>query len=201
MAQAVLDKNNIAISAGDLSVYNYDEVTREYFASTVEYMAVGVGIPANACIDAPPDSKSGFAVCRTASLDKWDYVTDHRDETVYETETGLAVTVDYLGAIRNGFTTAAPATPYDAWNGSKWVTDTSAQHDADIAAAEEKRQQLIDTAMASISLLQLKLQAGRKLTEAEVSRLNVVLDYIDLVAAINAGIAPDINWPESPLSN
>ncbi len=41
------------------------------------------------------------------------------------------------------------------------VTDTEAQHSAAVDAAEAQRQSLIDAAMASISLIQLKLQAGR----------------------------------------
>ncbi len=59
-------------------------------------------------------------------------------------------------------TTIAPLTPYDEWNGEKWVTDTEAQHGAAVDAAEAQRPLLIDTAMASISLIQLKLQAGRR---------------------------------------
>ncbi len=64
-----------------------------------------------------------------------------------------------------------PLTPYDKWDGEKWVTDTEAQHSAAVDAAEAQRQSLIDTAMASISLIQLKLQAGRKLTQAETTDL------------------------------
>ncbi|MCV9243981.1 tail fiber assembly protein [Escherichia coli] len=56
-------------------------------------------------------------------------------------------------------------------------------HDELVADAEQKKQSLIDTAMASISLIQLKLQAGRNLTQAETTRLNAVLDYIDAVTA------------------
>ncbi|MFY0496516.1 tail fiber assembly protein, partial [Escherichia coli] len=47
-------------------------------------------------------------------------------------------------------------------------------HDELVADAEQKKQSLIDTAMASISLIQLKLQAGRNLTQAETTRLNAV---------------------------
>ncbi|WP_143365250.1 tail fiber assembly protein, partial [Escherichia coli] len=61
-----------------------------------------------------------------------------------------------------------------------------------------QRQSLIDTAMASISLIQLKLQAGRKLTQAETTRLNAVLDYIDAVTATDISTAPDVIWPELP---
>lgn len=78
------------------------------------------------------------------------------------------------------------------------ATDTEAQHSAAVGAAEAQRQSLIDTAMASISLIQLKLQAGRKLTQAETTRLNAVLDYIDAVTATDTSTAPDVIWPELP---
>ncbi|CTS99303.1 DNA invertase from prophage CP-933H [Escherichia coli] len=95
-------------------------------------------------------------------------------------------------------TTIAPLTSYDKWDGEKWVTDTEAQHNAAVDAAEVRRQSLIDAAMASISLIQLKLQAGRKLTQAETTRLNAVLDYIDAVTATDTSTAPDVIWPELP---
>ncbi|EMR6424198.1 tail fiber assembly protein, partial [Escherichia coli] len=38
----------------------------------------------------------------------------------------------------------------------------------------------------------------RKLTQAETTRLNAVLDYIDAVTATDASTAPDINWPAPP---
>ncbi|EGO7648508.1 tail fiber assembly protein, partial [Escherichia coli] len=128
----------------------------------------------------------------------WSHEEDHRNETVYSTENGAAVTVDYIGAIKDGYVTLSPLTPYDKWDGEKWVTDTEAQHSAAVDAAEAQRQSLIDTVMASISLIQLKLQAGRKLTQAETTRLNAVLDYIDAVTVTDTSTAPDIIWPELP---
>ena len=108
--------------------------------------------------------------------------------------------MDYIGAIKNGYVTLSPLTPYDKWDGEKWVTDTEAQHGAAVEAAEAQRQSLIDAAMASISLIQLKLQAGRKLTltQTENTRLNAVLDYIDSVTATDTSTAPDVIWPELP---
>ncbi|EMZ5298946.1 tail fiber assembly protein, partial [Escherichia coli] len=128
----------------------------------------------------------------------WSHEEDHRNETVYSIENGAAVTVDYIGAIKNGYVTLSPLTPYDKWDGEKWVTDTEAQHGAAVEAAEAQRQSLIDAAMASISLIQLKLQAGRKLTQAETTRLNAVLDYIDAVTATDTSTAPDVIWPVLP---
>ncbi len=78
------------------------------------------------------------------------------------------------------------------------MTDTEAQHSAAVDAAEAQRQSLMDTAMASINLIQLKLQAGRSLTQAETNRLNTVLNYIDAVTATDTSTAPDIIWPVFP---
>ncbi|WP_439952200.1 tail fiber assembly protein [Enterobacter kobei] len=84
------------------------------------------------------------------------------------------------------------------WNGSTWVTDAAAQHVADVTAAELHAQQLVDAAMSSISVIQLKLQAGRALTNAETTKLNTTLDYIDAVNAVDKSSAPDVSWPEAP---
>ena len=71
-------------------------------------------------------------------------------------------------------------------------------HEQLVEQAELQRQVLIDDAMQSVSVIQLKLQAGRKLTTDETAKLNATLDYIDAVTATNTSTAPDINWPVRP---
>ena len=198
MAKAKLNSAFIATVAGEITVYNYRGDTREYISSSVEYLPVGVGIPANSCTDAPGTHKAGYAICRSADFNSWEYVPDHRGEIVYGIETGESKEITVPGDYPENTTTFTPLTPYDKWDGEKWVTDTEAQHSAAVDAAEVQRQSLIDAAMASISLIQLKLQAGRKLTQAETTRLNAVLDYIDAVTAIDTSTAPDIIWPVFP---
>ncbi|EKI1312029.1 tail fiber assembly protein [Escherichia coli] len=198
MDNAVLNSEFIATKAGNITVYNYDGETREYISASTEYLAVGVGIPAYSCLDAPGTYKAGYTICRSVDLNSWEYVPDHRGEIVYNTETGDAKEITAPGDHPENTTTIAPLTPYDKWDGEKWVTDTEAQHSAAVDAAEAQRQSLIDTAMASISLIQLKLQAGRNLTQSETSRLNTVLDYIDSVTATDTSTAPDVIWPELP---
>ena len=158
----------------------------------------GLGIPACSCLDAPGSYKTGYAICRSADFNSWEYVPDHRGEIIYSTETGESKEITAPGDYPENTTTIAPLTPYDKWDGEKWVTDTEAQHSAAVEAAEAQRQSLIDAAMASISLIQLKLQAGRKLTQPENTRLNAVLDYIDAVTATDTSTAPDVIWPELP---
>ena len=198
MEQAILGKDGYALNDGEIIVHNYDGETREYISTSTEYLAVGVGIPACSCLDAPGTHKAGYAICRSVDLNSWEYVPDHRGEVVYSTETGDTKEITVPGDYPENTTTIAPLTPYDKWDGEKWVTDTEAQHSAAVEAAEAQRQSLIDAAMASISLIQLKLQAGRKLTQTENTRLNAVLDYIDAVTATDNSTAPDVIWPELP---
>ena len=198
MDNAVLNSGLIATKAGNISVYNYDGESREYISTSTEYLAIGVGIPACSCLDAPGPYKTGYAICRSEDFNSWIYVPDHRGEIVYSTETGESKEIKAPGDYPENTTTIAPLSPYDKWDGEKWVTDTEAQHNAAVDAAEAQRQSLIDAAMASISLIQLKLQAGRKLTQAETTRLNAVLDYIDAVMATDTSTAPDVIWPELP---
>ncbi|HCN3856092.1 TPA: tail fiber assembly protein, partial [Escherichia coli] len=65
MAQAKLNSELIATVAGDVTVFNYDSKTREYLSTSTEYLAVGVGIPACSCLDAPGIHKAGYAICRS----------------------------------------------------------------------------------------------------------------------------------------
>lgn len=196
MAKATLNKSGIATKAGEVTVYNYDGETREYIAPSVEFLPVGVGIPANASTDAPGNSKAGYALCRSADLRGWEFVADHRGETVYNTETGEAVQVTVLGDYPAGTTTKAPATPYDSWNGSQWVTDTDAQRDAALKTAEQQRALLLATAQATISLWQTELQLGI-ISDQDKARLIAWLNYIKALQAVDLS-APEPDWPTVP---
>lgn len=197
MAKATLNKNGIATKAGDITVYNYDGETREYLASSVEFLTVGVGIPANACIDAPVDAKDGYAVCRTASFDGWDYVIDHRGETVYDTETGQPAEITKLGDYPDNVTTIEPLTPYDRWNGSEWVTDDDAQKNAQVLEAEQQKSSLLAEAQSTISLWQTELQLGI-ISDDDKASLIAWMKYIQALNAVDTSTAPDIEWPVKP---
>lgn len=197
MAKATLNKNGIATKAGDMVVYNYDGDTREYLTSSVEFLPVGVGIPANSCTDAPFDVKEGFAVCRTASLDGWEYVADHRGETVYDTETGQSVEISSPGEYADNLTTIAPSTPYDRWNGSAWVTDEDAQKSGQVMEAQQKKAVLLAEAHSTISLWQTELQLGI-ISDDDKASLITWMKYIQALNAVDTSTAPDIEWPVKP---
>ncbi|EKK7325866.1 tail fiber assembly protein [Escherichia coli] len=192
-----LDENGFATEDGYITVYNYDGVTREYIGLAVEYLPVGVGVPGNSCVDAPISKKDGFAVCRTADLTGWEYVADHRGETVYSTETGKHVTVSRLGEYPEGTTTTAPSTPYDKWGGEKWATDSDKQHSANVAEAEQQKTNLLNAANSKISLWQTELQLGI-ISGDDKASLIAWIGYIKAVQATDTSTAPDVIWPELP---
>lgn len=80
-----------------------------------------------------------------------------------------------------------------------WADVAQPTKESLIMAAEQERQNRIDTALNSIAVVQLKLQAGRKLTSDETTRLNAVLDYIDALSVSDTSAAPDVDWPEISL--
>lgn len=82
----------------------------------------------------------------------------------------------------------------------EWITDPPyvRTHEDDVRDAVQRQKALIDDAMQSISIIQLKLQAGRQLTVSETAKLDATLDYIDEVTATDTGTAPDIEWPVQP---
>lgn len=197
MAKAKLNNEHIATVAGDITVFNYDGETREYLSSSVEYLSVGVGIPANSCIDAPGEAREGFAICRTFDLSAWEYLADHRGEAVYSTKSGERVTISLPGSYPKDTTTLAPATPFDKWNGSEWEPDVKAQHAADVAEAERQKNALLTEATAIIAPM-ADAQAGGYIDDADVPRLAEWQRYRYKLTKVDTSTAPGITLPPKP---
>lgn len=197
MKNAELDKNQIATTPGTIIVYNYTGKTREYLSSSVEYLAVGLGLPAYSCIDAPPGLKDGVVVCRTEDFSAWEYVDDHRGDMVYSKETGQPNIISMLGGYPLNMTLDAPITPYDEWDGEKWVTDIAAQKTGYISEAEQKRQAFLNEANRITADWRTELTLGI-ISSADKEKLIAWMEYIKAVKAIDTSTAPDLSWPEKP---
>ncbi|ECB1461893.1 tail fiber assembly protein, partial [Salmonella enterica subsp. enterica serovar Poona] len=154
-------------------------------------------IPANSCVDAPGEKKEGFAICRTADLSSWEYITDHRGQTVYSTETRQQIEVTALGSYPEGTTPNAPASPYDKWDGEKWVTDSAAKHEGDIADAEQHRQTLLEQVDELTSDWRVELMLG-DISEENKKRLSSWMAYKTAVKAVDVSTAPNVSWPAQP---
>lgn len=191
-----LNEKGLAVESGWITVYQINQVTREYLQANYEYLMRGVGVSAGSYVDEPEMPAEGKALCRSADGKSWEHITDYRGERVYNTETRLAHYVSQLGELPDGVTLLAPATEFDVWNGKKWVTDTAAQK---VAAAKLAQQQLASrkaTAAARINELTYAVNLDIA-TDAEKAGLIEWQRYAVLLSRIDANAA-SIEWPEQP---
>lgn len=197
LPSAVLDENGLAVAPGWLTVYSIEPVQREYQQASLEYLPVGVGLPAFSFVDKPTLPKSSFALVRSADGTRWESLPDFRGKEVYSTLTGKLQTVTTIGELPQDVTLLAPQTPYDKWDGSKWVTDTDAQHQAEVGAAQQELSERQQVAATAIAPLEKALKLGMA-TEEEKSALTDWETYSVLLNRVDITKAPDIEWPQSP---
>ncbi|MEG1420568.1 tail fiber assembly protein [Citrobacter sp.] len=196
MQSAVLE-NGFAILAGEAVVFNYDHLTRVYLSQTTEFIPVGVSIPANACTDKPLPAKNGYVVCRKTKQTGWEYLADHRGETVWNVRTGAEQQIAVPGDYPPDTTIYPPSTPYDKWNGGRWVTDEVAQKAAEVAAANATKAALIRSASEQIEPLQDAVDLDMA-TEDEKASFNEWRKYRVLLTRVDTSTAPRITWPSKP---
>ncbi|OVZ81105.1 tail fiber assembly protein [Yersinia kristensenii] len=191
------DKDGYSLTSGTVTVYNISADTKECIGKTEEFITVGTGLPAHAYLDEPLKAKKGFAVCRTINGEGWEYVADHRGETVFSTKTGEKINIAELGDYPADSTTKAPATPYDTWSGNEWATNTEARKAAESEAAKQQKTALLASAQAAISIWQTELQLGI-ISDKDKTSLIAWINHIRAVQAIDTSLAPSIEWPASP---
>lgn len=190
-------ENGLAIEPGSIRCFYYDTDTKEYTGWSDEFINIGVSMPGDSTDIDPGDDVAGMVAVFDG--EGWEQKEDHRNETVYSTADGSGVTVDYIGEIRDGFTRTEPVTPYDKWDGDKWVTDSDAKHAADVATAEAEKQSRTNLANDYMNSKQWPGKAAMgRLKDAEKEQYNLWLDYLDALEAVDTSSAPDINWPEKP---
>lgn len=195
MAKVTLDKNGLAKSAGTLTVYNYDAVSGEFTGSNDEYLAQGVGLPANACITAPPAAEAGSVALYLNG--RWQVIADHRGERIYSVNDGSAVIISEPGDYPADTTPFKPATAWDKWDGEKWVTDSAEKKAADVKEANERQAELIAEANSITQAWQTQLRL-EMITESDKASLMEWMKYVQAVQAVSTQHAPDVTWPEKP---
>ncbi|PQQ41587.1 phage tail protein [Photorhabdus luminescens] len=197
MNKAVLDKNNIAISAGSIVVFNYDAITLEYLNSSDEYLPVGIGLPANSCTDAPPETQEGYIACRSPDLTGWQIVPDYRGKIAYNTQTGEQKEIIEPGELPKTLTFKQPSTDFDKWDGEKWATDIEAQKANQMKQAEQQRVILHQQANGAIILLQYAIETEMA-SDAEKALLLAWKKYVVLLSRVDTSMVSDIEWPQIP---
>lgn len=195
MAKVTLDKNGLAKSAGTLTVYNFDAVSGEFTGSNDEYLAQGVGLPANACITAPPAAEAGSVALYLNG--SWQVIADHRGETVYSVNDGSAVLITVPGDYPADTTPLKPATIWDQWDGEKWVTDTDAQRKAEVSRVATEKSALINEANGITQAWQTQLLLGI-ITDSDKALLTAWMRYLQTIQNIDITEPKSIIWPGKP---
>ncbi|CAI2485549.1 tail fiber assembly protein [Serratia liquefaciens] len=195
---AILNDAGLAVTAGWLTVYSIEPVQREYQQAALEYLPEGVGLPALSFVDKPVlPSKAGLALVRSVDGTVWETLPDYRGQESYSTVTGEPQIVAVIGDLPQDVTLQVPATPFDRWNGKKWVTDTREQQQAAVNAAQQElmvRQQKAENAIAPLeTAIRLNM-----VTEAEKASLTAWETYSVLLNRVDTTTAPDVVWPQSP---
>ncbi|ELY2059829.1 tail fiber assembly protein [Enterobacter hormaechei] len=192
----VFDETGLAIGAGDIRCFYYDSLTLEYTGWSDEFINIGVSMPSNSTDIDPGDEIAGKVAVFTDGV--WKLEEDHRGQTVWSTNDARAAIVDYIGEIKPDFTTMSPSTPFDIWDGGKWVTDTEAQHESAIMQAENERQRLIKHADAVMLDWRTELMLG-EISDANRAKLSAWLAYKNEVKSTDVTADPEnVNWPSPP---
>lgn len=192
----LFDKNGNATETHTVKVSGFDPATGEHVATYDVRILEGTGIPGYSTMTLAPTADYGYTVCWDGSV--WGQVEDLRGKTAYKKSDRTPETVRSLGPLDDAYTLLAPTTPFDKWNGSEWVTDTDAQHAADVAAAEQKKNTLRAAADAEISWLQDAVDAGIA-SDEETALLAEWKKYRVLLMRVDTSKAPDIEWPKPPV--
>ncbi|ATI62776.1 tail fiber assembly protein [Edwardsiella tarda] len=188
-------ENGLATETTTVTVYGYSPETSEFTGQYDVRVIIGTGIPGFSTLIAPPQNKKGVAYVFNGS--EWSEVTDYRGNTVYSTSTGEPVTVTELGDLRPGFTLTSPGTPYDKWDGEKWITDTAAQHAAAVTEANAKKSALLDEANAVTADWRTELALGI-ISDSDKAKLIAWMAYIHDVKATDTSTAPNVAFPKKP---
>ncbi|WP_438801546.1 hypothetical protein [Candidatus Symbiopectobacterium endolongispinus] len=75
---AELGENGLSKKAGWITVYHVNSNTGEYQSASMEYLMLGVGLPAYSYPDEPELPPVGQALLRTPDGSGWEHVPDYR---------------------------------------------------------------------------------------------------------------------------
>ncbi|RNM01430.1 MULTISPECIES: tail fiber assembly protein [Dickeya] len=196
---AQLGKNGLADKAGWLTVYHVDTLTREYIGASYEYLMVGTGLPADSYADAPDLPALGQALRRSDDGTLWEHVPDYRGTTVYNKADGKQQTVTTIGTLPSSVTEFAPATVFDIWDGTQWITDTKAQKAAAIKSAQQELDNRRAVANNRINELTYAVNLGIATTDDEAA-LKTWQTYLVMLSRVDVSDA-ELTWPDIPTNN
>lgn len=192
---AILDDHQLASQAGWITLYHYDAESLEYASAGMEYLPLGVGLPAHSVADAPIiQPKTGMALVRDLTANQWVAVADHRHQTVYDIETKHESIIFALGPIPKNKTLIQPMHEFDIWTGTVWEIDQQALKASHIATANQQKTALINQVSDHINILLDAIAMDNQ--QIDIQQLAALKHYRVALMRIDPNTAPDIDWPE-----
>lgn len=180
--------------AQTIKIYNLRADTSEFIGGGDAYIPAHTGLPAYCTDIEPPEVLAGHVAVFDDNEQKWDVVEDHRGKTVYDIQTGQAISIESLGSLPDNVVSVAPDGSYEKWDGKKWVKDEEAEKAAKIREAEATKNSLMQAANERI----LPLQDATDLdiaTDEEKEQLIEWKKYRILLMRVNTS-SPE--WPQQP---
>lgn len=123
MDQIKFDSDRFALTSGFVTVAVTDD-NGLYLHTEQQFVSAGCGLAANAYLE-QPGQKAGCVAKRTA--DGWEYIADHRGETVYSTLDKSPIVISEVGDYPANTTTLKPECELCEWDGSKWALSPEKQ--------------------------------------------------------------------------
>ncbi|CFQ33657.1 tail fiber assembly protein [Yersinia aleksiciae] len=192
---AILDDHQLASQAGWITLYHYDAESLEYASAGMEYLPLGVGLPAHSVADAPIfQPKIGMALVRDLTANQWVTVADYRHQMVYDIETKHESIIFSLGPMPHNKTLIQPMNEFDIWTGTAWEVDQQALKTRHIAAAVQQKTALIKQVSEHINILLDAIAMDNQQTD--IQQLAALKHYRVALMRIDPNTAPDIDWPE-----
>lgn len=193
--KAEFNDSGIATKTGNATCYSFEPFSGEYNGSFEFMTLIGSGIPASSTLIEPPPYNTGKAVVFNNGM--WDVFEDHRNEMVYSTVDGSELKITVIGPYPENITAYKPNSPYDVWDGDKWVIDMDAKKQGDIVDANATKKYLLTEASNYTQVWQTQLMLGI-ISDDDKLELIKWMKYHQALQGVDINAAPSITWPKKP---
>lgn len=196
---AQFDENGLAVIPGWAKIYRAHPYTREYIGAAMDNVPYGGSVVGDAYLDEPEiPTATNMAIVRAPDGQSWLHVPDYRGSVAYDKETKQQTEITKLGELPDNLTLDVPETPFDKWNGKKWVTDKSEQQAYEVAVAESQKQLLLAEAEQEIAMLERKIRLNMA-TDEDKAKLNEWEIFSVKVADTDTSAGAVTEWPLKPV--
>lgn len=117
-----------------------------------------------------------LALRRSVDGKRWEYVSDYRGQTGYNTETRQPQKIMDIGELPVNQTLLAPTAEFDKWEDGKWVTDLEAQRQTLIENKKSELNTRLSQASERIQVLSDAVELNLE-TEEEKNELKAWKNY------------------------